>query len=125
MLMRTFLPWSCSLAIVLGLGSAANATAQITTATLSGTVRDETGASLPGVTLTVRNVATGVTRTATTDSEGRYLVSALNPAEYEIRAELSNFKTAVRSGVVLTVGGATEADIRMSLGPIAEQVTVV
>src|SRR5437867_244150 len=125
MLIGKLLRWSCAVVTVLVLANAANTAAQIATATLSGTVRDETGASLPGVSLTVRNVGTRVTRTTTTDSEGRYLVSALDPGEYEIRAELSNFRTVIRSGVVLTVGGTTDADLRMSLGPIAEQVTVV
>ena len=54
----------------------------------------------PGVTLTVRSAATGVTRTAISDSEGRYRVSSLDPGEYELRAELANFKTAIRTGVV-------------------------
>ena len=125
MLIGKLLRWSCAVVTVLVLANAANTAAQIATATLSGTVRDETGASLPGVSLTVRNVGTRVTRTTTTDSEGRYLVSALDPGEYETRAELSNFRTVIRSGVVLTVGGTTDADVRMSLGPIAEQVTVV
>jgi hypothetical protein len=66
-----------------------------------------------------------VTRSTTTNSEGRYRMPALDPGEYEIRAELANFKTAIQSGVVLTVGGTTEADVRMALGPVAEQVTVV
>jgi hypothetical protein len=110
--------------IALWLGTAALAATQIATATLSGVVRDETGAALPGTVLTVKGVARGVTRSATTDSEGRYRVSALDPGEYEVRAELANFKTAVLTGVVLSVGGTTEADIRMSLGQIAEQVTV-
>src|SRR2546427_3245524 len=124
MLMRKFLPWSWALAIVLGLGGAVNTAAQIATASVFGTIRDETGASLPGVTLTARNVATGATRATTSDGEGRYRLSALDPGEYELRAELANFKTAIRSGIVLTVGGSTDADIRMSLGPIAEQVSV-
>src|SRR5206468_3637151 len=81
-------------------------------------------AALPGVTVTVKSVATGVTRSATTDSAGRYLISTLNPGEYELRAELANFKTTVRTGVGLSVGGTTETDITMSLGQIAEQVTV-
>ena len=65
-----------------------------------------------------------MTRSAITDSEGRYRVSALDPGEYDVQVELANFKTAVRSRVVLTVGGTTEANIEMSLGPIVEQVTV-
>src|SRR5712691_6240316 len=107
------------------LGNAAYATAQIATATLLGVVRDETGAALPGAVLTVRNTATGGTRSAVADSEGRYRVSALDPGEYDVHAELASFKTAIRTRVVVTVGGTTEADITMSLGPIAEQVTVV
>jgi hypothetical protein len=106
------------------LGSAVHATAQIATATILGLVRDQTGAALPGATVTVRSLATGASRSATSDSDGRYRVAALDPGEYEVRVELANFKTAVRTRVVLTVGGTTEADIEMSLGPIAEQVTV-
>jgi hypothetical protein len=113
------------MALSVWLGNAAYATAQIATATLLGVVRDETGAALPGAAVTVRSAATGVTRSATSDSEGRYRISALDPGEYDVRAELANFKTAIRTRVVLTVGGTTEADIKMSLGPIAEQVTVV
>jgi len=107
------------LAVGLLLGDVASA-AQIATATLAGVVRDETGGALPGVTITVRSAATRAVRTATTDSSGRYRVTALDPGEYEVRAELTNFRPVVRTGVVLTVGGTTEADITMSLGAITE-----
>jgi hypothetical protein len=56
--------------------------AQIATATLAGSVRDQAGAALPGVTLTVRSAATGATRTATTDTQGRCLIAALEPGEW-------------------------------------------
>jgi hypothetical protein len=110
--------------LAIGLGSAVDTPAQIATATVLGLVRDQTGAALPGATVTVRSVATGATRSAVSDSDGRYRVSALDPGEYELRVELPSFKTVVRPRVVLTVGGTTEADVEMSLGPIAEQVTV-
>jgi hypothetical protein len=103
---------------------AAHTTAQIATATVFGLVHDQTQASLPGATVTVKSLATGATRSAITDSDGRYRIASLDPGEYGVRVELANFKTAVRTRVVLTVGGATEVDIEMSLGPIAEQVTV-
>src|SRR5712692_4628143 len=121
---RRFL-FAAVMSLPVWLGNTAYATAQIATATLLGVVRDETGAALPGAALTVKSVATGVTRNAISDSEGRYRVSALDPGEYEVHAELANFKTAVRTRVVLTVGGTADADIQLSLGPIAEQVTVV
>ena len=60
-------------------GLAGGVGAQIATATLAGTVRDGTGAALPGVTLNVRNTATGAARSATTDAEGRYRIVALDP----------------------------------------------
>jgi uncharacterized surface anchored protein len=74
------------MALMVWLGQACNATAQIATGTLLGVVRDETGAALPGAILTVKNAATGVTRSATSDSEGRYRVSALDPGEYDVQA---------------------------------------
>jgi hypothetical protein len=113
--------------VVLGLLAAVsgNAVAQIATATLAGIVRDETGGALPGVTVTVRSGATGAVRTVTTDSSGRYRVAALDPGEYEVRAELASFRPAVRTGVILAVGGTTEIDIAMNVGAITEQLTVV
>jgi outer membrane receptor protein involved in Fe transport len=110
--------------IALSLIAPTNIAAQIATATLAGTVRDDTGAALPNVTITVKSEATSAVRSTTTDAEGRYRFAALDPGVYEVRAELANFKTAVHTGVVLSVGGTTDTDVKMSLGQIAEQVTV-
>src|SRR5438093_5831641 len=113
-----------AVAIALWLIPASRLDAQIATATLAGTVRDDTRAALPSVTVTVKSASTGASRSTTTDAEGRYRFAALDPGTYEVRAELANFKTAIRTGVVLFVGGTTDGDITMSLGQIAEQVTV-
>jgi hypothetical protein len=104
--------------------SGASARAQIATATLAGSVSDESGGALPGVTLTVRSAATGATRTAVTDAQGRYQIAALDPGTYEIRAELKNYKAALRTGVVLAVGGTTETNLTLPLGAVTEEVTV-
>src|SRR2546426_264540 len=85
--------------ILAALAGASVASAQIATATIAGVVTDETGASVPGVTITVRNVATGTSRSATTGAAGRYQIPALSAGTYELRAELQNFKTLVRTGV--------------------------
>src|SRR5262245_5352145 len=124
--MRTPSPRALAAALLLGMWSSLTvpAAAQIATATLSGTVRDDTGAALPNTTVTAKSDATGATRRTTTGGDGRYRFAALDPGVYEVRAELASFKTAIQTGVVLTVGGITEADITMSLGQIAEQVTV-
>jgi outer membrane receptor protein involved in Fe transport len=99
-------------------------TTQTATGTILGTVRDASGAVVPNVAVTVKNVATGTTRSAMTDSDGRYRVPSLEPGDYELRAALSGFRTVVRSGLVVTVGGTTESDLEMSVGQVAEEVTV-
>ena len=74
------------------------ALAQVTTGTISGTVRDETGAVLPGVTINALNTDTGITRTVVSDDEGRYHAVNLAVGPYEIRAELTGFQSSLRSG---------------------------
>ena len=80
--------------------------AQVTTGTLYGIVRDETGAVVPQVTVTLKNVDTGITRTVSTDEGGRYRASNLPLGGYEVHAALSGFRTDVRSGITLTVGSS-------------------
>ena len=70
-----------------------------TSATVSGTVRDPSGAVLAGVTVTAKSGATGLTRTAVTGPEGRYVLPQLPPGEYELRAELGGFKPHIRPDV--------------------------
>src|SRR5690349_17993244 len=87
--------------------------AQTTTGTILGTVKDQTGAVLPGANITIRNVETGITRTSVTGDRGEYRVPALNVGTYEVHAELAGFQRAVRQGITLTVG--REAVVDMSL----------
>jgi len=91
---------------------------------LTGTVRDETGATLPGVTLTLIQRATGFTRVVTTDASGRYRAPLLPLGPYTIKAELPNFATVTREGVVVTVGSAPVIDLTMPLASVTEAVTV-
>ncbi|HEY6549472.1 MAG TPA: carboxypeptidase-like regulatory domain-containing protein, partial [Vicinamibacteria bacterium] len=108
------------------LASAASvALAQTATGTLSGMVRDESGGALESVSVTLRNVATGATRRATTDAAGLYVLANVEPGDYDLRVELLGFKTVVRTGVLVTVGGFATSDVQMSVGQVAEEVTVV
>ncbi|MBI3941023.1 MAG: TonB-dependent receptor [Acidobacteria bacterium] len=102
----------------------AAALGQATTAQISGVVRDETAAVLPGVTVIVRNVDTNVERTVISDEEGRYRALDLAPGAYEVRAELSGFKTGVRTGIALTIGREAAVDFTLTVGELAEKVTV-
>src|SRR5215467_3221888 len=76
--------------------------AQTTTATVSGVIRDATGAIVPGAKITASSTLTGGSRETTTDEEGRYSITNLGPGQYDIRAERAGFQTAVQSGVTLT-----------------------
>src|SRR5262245_41304309 len=84
------------LVAVLGISLAA-AQSQITTGTIQGAVSDESGAVMPGVTVTLRHVATGLERTALSDDAGRYTVPLLPVGGYEISGELTGFAKTVQT----------------------------
>lgn len=112
------------LAVLLLATCAAPLFAQSSTATILGVVRDSDRAVVPGATVTVRNVDTGLTRSLPTGGDGAYRFAALSVGPYEVRAELLGFRTAVRSGVRLVVGQEAVLDIALELGAIEEAVTV-
>ena len=109
--MFRYLPVLLMIVILLG---GHPASAQVSTATIAGVVQDASGAVIPGVSITAKNVETGVTRTATTDEGGRYTVPELTLGDYEVEAQLPGFQTEVRSGITLTVG--REAVVRCDPG---------
>src|SRR5215213_1336684 len=90
---------------------AASVRAQETRGTISGTVLDDQGTSVPGATVTVLNVDTNVPNALVTNSSGYYEAPLLLPGNYRVTAELTGFKTAVRSGIILSVG--QRVDVRM------------
>src|ERR1700674_5574250 len=78
--------------------------AQVVGATLSGTVTDQSGAVIPNAQISIKNIATGVTRDLVTDSAGFYTAPNLIPESYEVTATAPGFATEVRTGITLTVG---------------------
>ncbi len=110
-------------AIVLCWLAASGARAQ-DTATIVGIVTDITGASVPGVTVTLLNVATGFTRTVATDNEGRYVASSIPTGQYSITAEKTGFETLKRSGVQLTAATTLGVDLQVTIGSQAQSVSV-
>src|SRR5271170_6800966 len=84
-----------------------------TGASLSGVVTDQTGAALPDVAVTIKNVATGATRTVATDREGHFQASGLPPGRFEIRAAKPGFADETRAGISLAVGQDATVDIKM------------
>src|ERR1700740_3028266 len=77
---------------------------QITTGTISGTVKDASGAVLPGAAVVVVNEETGSSRTVQSNAAGYYVAPSLNPGRYQITASLPGFQKLVRNGIELTVG---------------------
>jgi outer membrane receptor protein involved in Fe transport len=101
------------------------ALAQVTTGTISGTVKDSTGAVLPGAQVVLLNEETGGSRTIQSDAAGRYTASALSLGRYRVTATLEGFQTVVRSGITLTVGQDAVVELTLSVGAVAEKVEVV
>jgi len=102
---------------------ATTAVAQAPVGTVSGTVRDQTEAVLPGATVTIRHAATGVERHLTTDTEGTFSAPALGAGEYQVTAELSGFRTLHRNVTVAT-GKVLTLDLHMEIGQASEVVDV-
>lgn len=111
-----------SLSVLLLLVSAASLFAQAT-GTINGRVVDQGDAVLPGVTINVRNVGTGATRTTVSNAEGLYSVPALERGTYELTTELSGFAPATRR-LELVASSTITADLKLGLASISETLTV-
>src|SRR5256885_3301252 len=95
------------------------------TGTISGFVRDPSGAAVPGVNVTGKMVEQQITRTVQTNSEGYYTLVAMPPGTYEITFEITGFQKQVRSGVPLTVNENIRVDVSLVVGAVETEVTVV
>lgn len=91
---------------------------------ITGTVMDPSAAVLPGVSMQVKNLETGLTREATTDEYGRYRFLLLPLGNYTITASLPGFATLTRSGIRLGVGQELTIDLEMKVGDVTETVQV-
>jgi hypothetical protein len=109
---------------LLALPLASAAVAQVTTATIVGTITDSSDAALPGASVTARNVDTGFSRSVPSDSVGAYRLEFLPIGNYVVQVALDGFKTSNRSGIVLRVNDTVRVDVALSLGGISETVTV-
>jgi hypothetical protein len=105
-------------------GVAATASAQETTATITGVVTDQTGAVLPGVTITLKNTNTDLSRTVVTNESGLYTAALLPNGEYEVTFELSGFQPVTMRNIALHVNDRQKLDARLSIGGVAENVEV-
>ena len=91
--------------------------------TLLGTVRDNTGGVLPGVTVTATNEAQGTTFEGVTDERGQYRI-VLRPGVFRVSAELTGFSTPQRPGIEILLGRAVTLNFDMQVSSLQETVTV-
>ena len=116
-------PWAVALAMLLAF-TARPAIGQNVTASVTGTVTDNTGALVRGATVTAVNKATGVEYPATSNDAGVYTISGLNIGTYVIRAEAAGFKKVTTNTIVLESGQIARVAIKLEVGGISEQVEV-
>jgi len=100
------------------------ASAQGTSGVISGTVKDTQGGVLPGVTVTIRNDASGVARTAVSEADGTYRFPALSPGRYTVTAELAGFATVEVKAIEITIGLGLTQDFTMQVQSLNETITV-
>ena len=104
--------------------TAARAGAQQDAATVTGEVTDPSGGVVPGATVTVTNVATGIALTTVTNASGLYTLPGLRPGEYTVVIELQGFNRFARSGVTLQVAQVVRLDAKLQTGNVTEAVEV-
>jgi len=103
----------------------ASSSAQAVYGSIGGTVKDPTGAVLPGVTVTIVSLARQTTDSVVTNESGFFLKERLLPGEYRVQAELTGFKSAVVSNVVVGVDAQTPVEFVLAVGELTEQVEVM
>jgi hypothetical protein len=99
--------------------------AQTGAASLTGIVTDQSGAAVPGATITANNQATNVNYTAISNETGNYTVTSLPVGSYVLKAELSGFKTSTTKAIDVEAKQILRLDFKLELGAIAETVVVV
>src|ERR1700737_1600853 len=98
--------------------------AQVAGASITGTVKDSSGAIIPNAQVSITDVATGVVRNVSTDAAGLYSAPNLLPGTYEVRVTATGFSTAVQKGVTLTVGAQQVLDFTMKVGQMSQTVEI-
>ncbi len=109
---------------MLALGSAAAFAQGGATSSLAGTVTDSSGAVIPGASVTVKKMDTGLTSEAVTNAEGLFTVPALDAGTYAVTVTLSGFKTVTLNNVVVNAGVPAGVKVTLEVGGVEEQVVV-
>jgi Carboxypeptidase regulatory-like domain len=98
--------------------------AQVTTGTFLGTVYDSTKAAVPGASITVTNLQTGVSRSVLSTATGEYVINLLPVGSYSLRVEHAGFKTEERSSIEIQINSRVRLDFVLQVGAVSEEVKV-
>src|SRR5262249_49977459 len=98
--------------------------AQSTTGTVQGDVLDERGGSVPGASISAKNLDTNYIRTETSDSDGHYAFLNLAPGRYELTITKGGFATVVQQNVTVTVGQVLTIPVALKVSAVAQQIIV-
>src|SRR5579871_6900266 len=98
--------------------------AQVVGASISGTVKDDTGGGLPEASVTIKNLETGAERKLVTDDAGRYAAPSIAVGPYQVQVEKVGFTTQVRTGINLVVGQKSVVDLTLPVGELKQIMTV-
>ena len=127
-LLPSFTLWAkgMGLCLLISIAMAAGVVAQTqsTTGTIQGNVLDANGAAIPGATVEIKNLGTNLTRTITTDDDGRFVALSLPPGKYSVTVSNKGFATLVIESTDLTVGQALNLPFNMKISGVEERVTV-
>jgi hypothetical protein len=113
-----------ALCVVLALAAPAFGQSQAINGTIEGTIVDDQGAVLPGVSVTVTNIDTGDTRVVVTNESGLFRAPLLTLGTYRVSAELQGFRTYEQTGITISAGRTAVVDIKMTVGQLQETITV-
>jgi hypothetical protein len=114
----------CCLTLALLIGGANVVSAQEVTATISGTVTDQSGAAIAGATVTAKSVERGVTFTAQSNDSGLYRISQLPVGNYDLRVEKNGFQTALFPTFTLVLNQVARVDVEMKVGQVSQTIEV-
>ncbi|MDQ5845365.1 MAG: carboxypeptidase-like regulatory domain-containing protein, partial [Acidobacteriota bacterium] len=112
------------LIVTFSFAAGVSAQSQSTTGTIQGTVLDADGAALPGASVEIKNTETNLTKTVTTDEEGRFVALTLPPGRYILTVSKQGFATLVVERTDLTVGQALNLPLAMRVSGVEERVTI-
>ncbi|MGC2163477.1 MAG: carboxypeptidase-like regulatory domain-containing protein [Silvibacterium sp.] len=112
------------LALLMSGPSRLHAQLAVTTATLSGSITDPTGAVIPQATVKLTSTQIGISRTVTSDAAGRYTFTQLPPANYTLSIQANGFKAYQQTGITLDAAQSATQDVALTVGAATQQVTV-